>query len=159
MEDLRFITKDAAFQYKGAGIIIENGHLLMATNDAAHYYYPVGGAVRFGEKAHDAAIREIYEETGLQYEIGRLAFVCEKTLTDKTVNNGSLAHEIALYFLMKPKGFMAEIKSDSYGFCGNKERFEWLSLDELGKHKLYPEFFVNKLNNISEDIEHIVAFI
>ncbi len=52
-----------------AAIIIENGSVLFAKNDRDDYYYPVGGGVHIGEKAEEAVVREVYEETGVHYEI------------------------------------------------------------------------------------------
>jgi len=154
--DVRFANEDTFFHYKVIGIIIEDGHLLAVTNDDVDYYYAVGGAVRFGEKSCDAVLREVLEETGIRYEVDRLVFVYEKTFKDKNINGGSLAHEVALCYLMKSKGEKFEVTAESYGMYGDKEKFCWLPIDRLGEYKIFPEFFVDKLKDIPSCIEHIV---
>ena len=65
------------FRYRACGLIIEDGCVLFAGNNTEDYYYSVGGAVHVGETAEDAAVREVFEETGVRYEVDRLAFVHE----------------------------------------------------------------------------------
>ena len=52
------------------------------------------------EKAEDAVIREVFEETGVVYEIDRLAIIHENFFNE---NQGSLkglnCHEVCFYYL------------------------------------------------------------
>lgn len=75
--DCGFTKYNGWFRYKATAIIIENGSVLFAKNDRDDYYYPVGGGVPIGEKAEEAVVREVYEETGIHYEIDRLTFIHE----------------------------------------------------------------------------------
>lgn len=45
--------------------------LLMQRSDNGHWGLP-GGYVEVGESVHDAAVREVFEETGVEVELGRL---------------------------------------------------------------------------------------
>ena len=65
------------FRYRACGLIIEDGCVLFAGNNTEDYYYSVGGAVHVGETAEEAAVREVFEETGVRYEVDRLAFIHE----------------------------------------------------------------------------------
>ena len=75
-------------------------------------------------------------------------------------------HEIALYFLMKPR-CSRELKSNSYT-QGIKETMHWLPIDKLNEYRAYrvplkvqlkyPTFFREKLNNMKDCIEHIVTY-
>ena len=67
--DCGFKKENHQFRYRAAAIIVEDGCVLFAGNERDDYYYSVGGAVCMGEYAEDAVIREVYEETGVRYEI------------------------------------------------------------------------------------------
>ena len=68
------------------------------------YYYSISGAGHIGETAEDAVKREVMEETGIVYEIDHLAVIHENFFDE---NQGTLkgvdCHEIAMYFLVKPR--------------------------------------------------------
>ncbi len=80
--DCGFTNGDRWFRYRAAAIIIEDGEVLFAKNELESYYYSVGGGVHLGEKAEDAVIREVFEETGVLYEIDRLAFIHENFFSE-----------------------------------------------------------------------------
>lgn len=65
-----------------------------------------------GETAEEAVAREVIEETGIQYEIDRLVFLHENFFHGNGSTEGLNCHEVALYFLMRPKGNQ-KLNSDS----------------------------------------------
>ena len=99
MHNCGFTKENNWFRYRAAAIIVENNCVLFAGNETADYYYSIGGAVHMGEKAEDAVIREVFEETGVNYEIDRLAIIHENFFHE---NSGTLkdlnCHEICFYF-------------------------------------------------------------
>ncbi|MBE6013314.1 NUDIX hydrolase [Anaeropeptidivorans aminofermentans] len=143
------------FRYRAAAIIIEDGCVLLVSNETAEYYYSVGGGVHLGETAEDAVIREVYEETGVKYEVDRLLFIHENFFTDGGMFEGLLCHEISFYFLMKPRGSKA---LDSNSYCPEgKEFMNWIPIEELKNLRAYPTFFTEKLLNMPDKIAHIVT--
>lgn len=157
--DVCFQTADnKRFRLRAAAIIIENDAVLFATNDSENYYYSIGGAIELGETAEEAVKREVLEETGIPYEIDRLAFVQENFFKrNDGMLKGLSCHEITFYFLMKSRGTQ-QLNSNSKTLNNTiEERMEWLPIDNLDKYEAYPMFFKDKLKNMSPFVEHIVT--
>jgi len=154
--DCGFSKDNKWFRYRAAAIIVEDGCVLFAGNEKEDYYYSIGGAVHMGETAEDAVKREVLEETGVQYEVDRLAVIHENFFNE---NKGSLkgmnCHEIAFYYLMKPRG-SRELKSNSYTL-GVREHMHWLPIGKLNEYKAFPTFMKDYLQSEHEGVEHIVT--
>ena len=154
--DCGFTKENKWFRYRAAAIIIEKGHVLFAGNERENYYYSIGGGVHIGESAEEAVKREVLEETGIEYEVDRLAFIHENFFAGDGTLEGKECHEIAFYFLMKPRGTQ-ELNSNSYT-QGVKQNMSWLPIDKSNQYRAYPTFFEEKLKNIKNEIEHIITY-
>ena len=156
MYDCCFTKDNNWFRYRAAAIIIENDCVLFVGNSRENYYYSVGGGVKMGETAEEAVLREVYEETGIHYEIDRLAVIHENFFNE---NEGSLkgleCHEICFYFLMKSRGTQ-DLNSNSYT-QGYKEEMHWIPISDLGKYKAFPSFMKDYLNRETLALEHIIT--
>ena len=156
--NIGFSDSERWFRLRSAAIIIENGCVLFAGNDRDDYYYSVGGAIHHGETSEQAVLREVYEETGVKYEIDRLAFIHENFF--KGEENDALfqksCHELTFYYLMKPKGIT---EFESTGVCtgGVKEKMFWLPIDKLSEYKAFPTFLARELPVSGDKIHHIVT--
>lgn len=151
-----FTNDNKWFRYRAAAIIVEGDSVLFAGNSIDDYYYSIGGGVHMGETAEDAVKREVFEETGVHYEIDHLAIIHENFFDE---NQGALkgldCHELALYFLMKPRG-TKELNSHSTT-QGVEEKMHWLPIADLDKYKSFPIFMKYYLQSEHNGIEHIVT--
>lgn len=156
-KDICFQTlNNKRFRLRAAAIIIENNKILFATNNSEKYYYSIGGAVELFENTEDAVKREVFEETGIYYEIDRLAFIHENFFTrDDGMFKGIYVHEITFYFLMKSRGSQ-QLNSHSIT-QGIEEKMCWLPVDKLDEYDAYPRFFREKLQNMKSYPEHIIT--
>lgn len=151
-KDCGFIRGGEWFRYRAAAIIIEDGCVLFVSDDGFDYYYSVGGGVRHGESSRDAAIREVFEETGARYEIDRLAVIHECFWNEDDGAGGVRAcHEVAFYYRMMPRGTRILPGGDG------KLSLHWVPIDKLGGIKAFPAFLAEYLRTEHAGIEHIVT--
>ena len=156
MFDCGFTKENNWFRYRAAAIIVENGCVVLATKDKVDYFYSVGGGVQMGEKAEDAVVREVFEETGIHYEIDRLAVIHENFFIGSETLRDFNCHEMALYFLMKPRGTQ-ELNSNSFTQDNIREGMVWIPIDELDNHTVYPTFLKEYLSDKNTEILHIIT--
>lgn len=151
-----FINDEKAFRYRAATIIVEGDFVLLARNDEDDYYYSVGGAVYMGETSEEAVKREVFEETGLNYEVDHLAVIHENFFISSSGIDGVDFHELTLYYMMKPMG-KRDFTSQSTTETGAKETMHWMHIEELDKYKAYPTFMKEYLKSEHSGIEHIIT--
>ncbi|MGL5479317.1 MAG: NUDIX hydrolase, partial [Clostridium sp.] len=87
--------------------------------------------------------------------IDRLAFIHENFFNGSGSLKGYNCHEIAFYYLMKPRG-TKKLNSNSYS-GGYREYMHWLPIEKLSNYKTFPTFFNEKLSNIKGYVEHIIT--
>lgn len=154
--DCGFQKEDNWFRYRAAAIIVEEDCVLFAGNEIDDYLYSIGGGVHMNEKAEDAVVREVFEETGVHYEIDRLAIIHENFFDgDGGTLDGYHCHEVAFYYLMKSRG-TKELNSNSFT-CGVKEDMHWIPIKNLDQYRAFPTFLKDYLNHIPNEIIHIVT--
>nr|WP_325304548.1 NUDIX domain-containing protein [uncultured Dysosmobacter sp.] len=156
MCDCGFTRDHDWFRYRAAAIIVEQECVLFVGNPNDTYLYSVGGGVHIGETARDAVLREVFEETGVHYEIDRLAVIHENFFSESSGTlKGLNCHEICFYFLMKPRGTQA-LRSNS---CSNgaREEMHWIPIKDLEKYRAFPSFIKEYLCTEHSGIEHIVT--
>lgn len=115
----------------GVGVLIEqeNKYLLIkraSEPDKGLWSIP-GGLVELGEKAKEAAIREVYEETGLTVEIIDKIGVIDKIIPDE--DNRVKYHFIIIDFKAKVKDGRLHPMDDALEAI-------WVEQDDLNKYEL-----------------------
>ena len=156
--DCGFSRGDKWFRFRVGAIIIEEEKILFVRNRREEFYYTVGGGVHLGETSEEAIEREVYEETGLKYEVDRIAFIHEYFFNLRVDDIRRECQEISFYYLMKPMGRCMEITKESRTL-GVREEFHWLVLKELEKYEGYPEFLHEMIKNVRDDkrVGHLVT--
>lgn len=153
--DLR--VGDERFRYRAAAIIVEEGSVLYMKNNVDDYYYSIGGGVHMNETSEDAVKREVFEELGEHYEVDHLAFVHENFFEHSVGTlEGLQCHEVAMYYLMKPKGKKQDF-SESQTTSGIREKAVWLPLEKLEEYTVYPSYIKEYLAlKEPRPIQHLV---
>ena len=156
--DCCFSVKDDWFRYRTGAIIIEDNSFLVIKSETSKYFYTVGGGVHMNEKSEECIVREVREETGVDYEVDHLAVICENFFEEKALGYDRLkCHVIEFYYLMKSRG-KKDAKCDSIGWDNAKEEIHWIPLDKLPETDVKPEFLRYRMKEIleSKSMLHIV---
>ena len=154
--DCGFRKENKWFRYRAAAIIVEDNCVLFAGNEVDDYCYSIGGGVHLGETSEEAVKREVFEETGVEYEVDHLAVIHENFFVGSSDLKGVDCHEIALYYMMKPKG-NKNLNSLSLTKGGVKEYMHWIPIDELEKYNAYPSFMKEYLQSDHIGVRHIIT--
>ena len=92
-----------------------------------------------GETAEEAIVREVFEETGVEMTVDRLAFVHENYFTlEHTVRDDEDVYEISFFFIMNAPPDLA-IGDAKHTDLANGEYLTWIAPDD--PRTVYPEFF------------------
>jgi mutator protein MutT len=126
-----------------AGVIVfdENGKVLLQKRSKTEevWGFP-GGMMELGESAEETAVREVYEETGLEVEVTSLLGVYSKYSDEYP--NGDKAQPIAIVF--KGKAVGGKLKID------NKETYDL----QFFHPEHAPNLFNRQHNDMLEDIRN-----
>lgn len=158
-KDCCFTNGNNWFRYRTAAIIVENGCVLFTTSKSNDYFYTVGGGVHMGEKSEDCIKREVFEETGIEYEVDHLAMVVENFFTGNSASFDKMNCQcLEFYFVMKSRGSQ-ELKSHSTNADNEVEEMHWIPIADLQKTNIKPSFLRERLPEIlnSKQILHVVT--
>ncbi len=118
-------------------IIIDQGHILLAHHPSwkqGHYYLP-GGHIEHGESAQQTVLRELDEEIGIAFTIGRFLGCLEYSFYANLGTKVCHTHEYNFLFLAESSEMKAGVipvqKEEHVAFA-------WAPLENLGSINLLP---------------------
>ncbi|WP_421100834.1 NUDIX hydrolase [Sporosarcina psychrophila] len=152
--DVVFKTEKAVFNYRVAGIWIENGHVLLHRDINESQWSLPGGRVEIAEDSQSSLKREFREELGIDVHVDRMALVIENFFE----HGGRDFHEIGFYYAITSKGNPSSYnEAPFHGIEGERLIFKWTPINELNEVALYPECLRAVLKDMTPYIQHFVV--
>ncbi|MCJ8006523.1 NUDIX hydrolase [Lederbergia wuyishanensis] len=149
--DAVFKTETAIFNYRVAGIWIENGHVLLHRAVNEENWSLPGGRVALLEESRESIRREFLEELGVDIHIDRLVWIGENFFEYR----GKEFHEIGFYYMITSNHSLYCIEP-FYGLEGDGLIYKWTPISEIINMELYPRYLRTGLNNLPITTEHFV---
>ncbi|MBP1542995.1 MAG: NUDIX domain-containing protein [Oscillospiraceae bacterium] len=143
------------FRYRVGAMIVSDGYALFSYGEKCGYYYTVGGGVHIGEKAEDAILREVAEETGDEFVIERPICLVQNFFDGDGALEGLCCHTLELYYLMKPKTRKEYVKT-SITTGGDKEKMCWLPIDRIDEYDIRPAIAKKLLKDMPQELTVII---
>lgn len=130
-------------------VLLWRDHLLCAegfdTVKQQTFFRPLGGGVEFGERAEEAAVRELHEELGMAVEVRETLGIAENLFTYQ----GRHGHEVVFEYVCVPAPGHEPANLDPLVAVEGEVRFvaRWLPLAEVlaGTHRVYPDGLGDRL--------------
>lgn len=156
MADILFKTDDAVFSYRVAGVMVQNGKvLLQRPADVYEYAFP-GGHAEFFETNAQTLMREFREEMGAEITVGNLMWVGEIFFPW----GKKPCHQICLYYKVEPvsgipldRNFHGTEQLENLTF---KLHFEWHDIDQLSALEVYPPQCREFLKLPEDQVQHFI---
>lgn len=156
-KDILFKSEDFIFSYRVAGLLIQNGKILLQKPKDDDYSL-IGGHVARFEATEDTLKREFMEEIHADISVDNLFAVGETFwLWGKTP-----CHQIGLYYKVHLLGNDIPLEGSFWGHEGfDNQRYDmeycWMPLDELKNGlKVYPlELIPHILSNKNETVHFV----
>lgn len=152
--DATFYMEKAVFNYRVAAVMVEDNHVLIHKQAKDEHWALPGGRVELLEDSQTSVVREVKEELGIDVKVDRLLWFTENFFDYNSKNY----HEIGLYYKVSPlNGSFNFQKEEFFGEEGERLIYKWVSISQLEKIKLYPEFFRTSLSELPDTPQHLVV--
>lgn len=140
--DAVFHVEHQVFNYRVAGVLIENGYVLLHRSKIETHWSLPGGRVKLGEDAKVSLQREMVEELALDIKITRYLWTVENFFSYA----GKEIHELGLYFKIKADKTLPFHGGEEFT-VQEAERlvFKWVPLKGLNQYAMFPVAVKNKL--------------
>jgi len=144
------------FNFRVAGVFIEDGHVLLNWIAGMDVWFLPGGRAEVWETSEESLCREIREELGIPIHVERLLWVAENFWA----LGGRRVHELGLYYeATLPAGSPYSDKGAIYRGvteAGDPMLFRWFRLDALHGINLVPPFLRDGLPDLPRQTQHLI---
>lgn len=150
--DATFRIENVVFNYRVAGVLIKDGHVLLHKQVTDTHWALPGGRVEVLEDSRTGLSREFQEELGLSIRVNNLLWVTENFFEymDRKF------HEIGFYYSTSTVN-ETNLKSDAFfGLEGEKLIYKWMPIADLDSIILYPEFLRTSLKELPINPQHLI---
>jgi len=151
-----FKQEASIFSYRVAGILIDNGKILLQKPNNADEYALPGGHVIFGEMSANALIRRWQEETGLDIDVGELKWVEENLF----LWDGKPCQQICLDYIVRIKEGTTTLTDGMTAYTYSKDDknavcFYWIPLEEAKNLTVHPEKIDELLRRLDQPLTYL----
>lgn len=156
-EDLTVQVGDFTFNHRAAGILIQEGAILLEYYEKEDYWVLPGGRVKVGEDSKIGVEREWLEELGLEVNGTRLIALIENFFVHHRTGSQRHFHEISMYYQLESSTKIPfQIGQKFHGAESDKLNYSWVPLTELVNLNFRPEILTNYLVNLPECPVHLI---
>jgi 8-oxo-dGTP pyrophosphatase MutT (NUDIX family) len=153
---ISFPIEGQRFNYRVAGVIVVDGHVLVCREDDDDYVMLPGGRVELGEASALSLTREMAEELDMPAQIGPLLATSESFY----IREGEAFHELGFFYQVTLPGQAPDgrspwlVRHDE----GHELQFHWVPLsgNALEDITLLPRWLPGFLRNLPGTPVHIV---
>lgn len=153
---ISYEEENKKFNFRVGGIIQSEDEKKILIHRLSNFDFWLlpGGRVEMLEDTEKAILREINEELAIRGSVSKLVSITESffEIKDKTY------HEIGFNYLIKIPSDAEILKrqGEFAGEEGDKYRYKWVDKELLSKMNFKPNYMVNILQNIPEEVVHII---
>ncbi len=139
-KDIKIVDKKMNFVFRVSALVIHNKKVLLQFNEKTDYATLPGGKCKVGEAAHEAMLREIYEETKLECNFVRTRGIVENFFESDFDKKSR--HEILFIgelSLKVDKYIFPEIIYNQDETASSEEYFKWIEINKLKDYNVVPD--------------------
>lgn len=156
--DVKIIDNELKFKLRASAIFINNNRLLVDKYGEESYCLP-GGYVEIGEDTEKAVVRELKEETRLDFEIIKFGGIIENFFTN--IRNQK-THGIDFYYFVKLKADAERIEKLNMNYIEDdkngkvEHHYSWLPLNDIKNYNILPNIIKSNLSLEKEIFHYII---
>ena len=154
---INFKNDNINFSVRSAGILIDNGRVLVQRKRGDNCWALPGGRVELGEQSNETLPREFEEEIGVSgITVQRLLYVAETFFKFKGENH----HQISFYYLLNSQKDFKYSTVESFDGLEKEKNIEysWVDLNKINQFSIKPDFLKDELLNIQPYVKHIIEY-